>query len=273
VIPALSTRMAEVPGRKDQALLPLADFAALAKELGYGALSMRASQVSIGTPLEQVRAAKAALDRVGVAVSMVTGTVSLAANDAQATEPLRNIAPHLDLAQGLGCDLIRVMIQREDDLPWARRAADQAAERKVRLAHQTHVATMCETVDTALDVVRRVKRPNFGLTYEPSNLLVCGSDYGPDAIERLAPHVFNVYFQNWYEHPAGAMTVKTNAGPIQVDQVPLDDRRGIDLARVFEGLRRVEWQGYVTVHQVLLPGEDLREACARHLATITPYLG
>ena len=68
------------------------------------------------------------------------------------------------------------------------------------------------------------------------------------------------------------MRVMTNAGAIQVDQVPLDDRRGIDLARVFDGLRRIGWNGYVTVHQVLLPGEDLREACARHLAAIRPYL-
>ena len=263
--------MAEEPGRKDQALLPLEEFAALAKALGYAALSMRASQVSIDTPGERVREAKAALDQLGLRVSMVTGTVSLAANDAQATEPLRNIRPHLDLAEGLGCDLIRVMIQRQDDLPWAQRAADEAAERKIRLTHQTHVATLCETVDAALDVVRRVDRPNFGLTYEPSNLLVCGAEYGPDAIARLAPHVFNVYLQNWYQHSSGAMSVKTNAGTVVADQVPLDDTRGIDLARVFDGLRRIGWSGYVTVHQVLLPGEDLRDACDRHLAALKPY--
>jgi sugar phosphate isomerase/epimerase len=273
MIPALSTRMAEVPGRKDQPLLPLEEFARLAKDLGYQALSMRASQLSIDTPLDRVRRAKAALDALGLRVSMVTGTVSLAANDAQATEPLRRITPHLDLAAALGCDLVRVMMQSEEDIAWAQRAADEAAERSIRLAHQTHVATICETVDAALDVVRRVGRRNFGLTYEPSNLLVCGSDYGPAALRRLAPHVLNVYVQNWYAHPGGQMSVRINAGLIQVDQVPLDDRRGIDLDRVFEGLRGIGWQGYVTVHQVLLPGEDLRDACARHLAAIAPYLG
>ena len=68
------------------------------------------------------------------------------------------------------------------------------------------------------------------------------------------------------------MAVRTNGGVIQVDQVPLDDRRGIDLDRVFEGLHAIGWNGYVTVHQVLLPGEDLRDACARHLAALQPYL-
>lgn len=272
MIPSLSTRIAEAPGRKDQALLSLEDLARLAKELGYRALSMRASQLSVETPAERVREARAALDALGMRVSMVTSTVSLAANDAHATDPLRHITPHLDLAYALQCDLIRVMIQSDEDIPWAQRAADEAAERGLRLAHQTHVATMCETVDTALDVVARVNRPNFGLTYEPSNMLVCGSEYGPDAIRRLAPHIFNVYFQNWHKHPGGQMTVRTNAGPIQVDQIPLDDRRGIDLAAVFEGLHAIGWKGYVTVHQTLLTGEDVRGAAARHLAALEPYL-
>ncbi|HEV2124904.1 MAG TPA: TIM barrel protein, partial [Chloroflexota bacterium] len=254
MIPSLSTRIAEVPGRKDAALLPLSELGAMARGLGYRALSMRASQLSIETPADQVREAKAVLDDLGMEVSMVTGTVSLAANDAQATDPLRHITPHLHLAEGLGCTLVRVMLQREADLPWAQRAADEAAERGIRLAHQTHVGTMCEKVDAALGVVQRVNRPNFGVTYEPSNLLVCGSDYGPEAIRRLAPHIFNVYFQNWYAHPGGAMTVRINAGTIKVDQVPLDDQRGIDLARVFEGLHAIGWQGYATVHQTLLPG-------------------
>jgi sugar phosphate isomerase/epimerase len=272
MIPSLSTRLAEVPGRKDAALRPLAGFAVLARDLGYRALSMRASQLSVETSAERVRAAKETLDALGMKVSMVTGTVSLAANDAQATAPLRHIAPHLDLAERLECDLIRVMIQREEDILWARRAADEAAERNIRLAHQTHVATRCETIDAVLDVVQQVDRPNFGLTYEPSNLLVCGSDYGPEQLRRLVPHLLNVYLQNWYPHQDGAMAVQTNAGIVRVDQVPLDDRRGIDLARVFEGLHAIGWQGYVTVHQVLLPGEDLEDACARHLAAIQPYL-
>jgi sugar phosphate isomerase/epimerase len=272
VIPSLSTRLAEAPGRKDAAVMPLADFAALARGLGYGALSMRASQVGIDSPPERVAEARATLDGAGLGVSMVTGTVSLAANDAQATAPLRHITPHLDLAQALGCPLVRVMIQREDDLPWAQRAADEAAEREIRLAHQTHVGTLLETVEEALDVVARVGRPNFGLTYEPSNLLICGSPYGPDAVRRLAPHVFNVYLQNWYPHPAGAMAIGTRRGTVRADQVPLDDRRGVDLGAVFGGLHAIGWRGYVTVHQTLLPGEDVDGAAARHLAAIRPYL-
>ncbi|MDQ3702436.1 MAG: sugar phosphate isomerase/epimerase [Chloroflexota bacterium] len=272
MIPSLSTRLAEAPGRKDAVVMSLEAFSALAKEEGCAAVSMRASQLSIDTLPARRGAAAQSLDAPGVRVSMVTGTVSLAANDAHATAPLRQITPHLDLAQGLGCDLIRVMLQQADDLPWAQRAADEAAERGMRLTHQTHVGTLLETVDQALDVVARIGRRNFGLTYEPSNLLICGSPYGPEAIRRLAPYLFNVYLQNWHQHPGGATAVRTNGGIVQVDQVPLDDRRGIDLAAVFEGLHAIGWRSYVTVHQVLLPGEDVREAARRHLAAALPYL-
>lgn len=253
MIPGLSTRIAEEPGRKDRALMGLGEFAKMAKELGYEALSMRASQVSIASSAEEVEHARAALDAAGVVASMVTGTVSLAANDAQATEPLRDITPHLDLAERLGAKLVRVMIQREDDLPWANRAAHEAGERGIKLAHQTHIGTMLETVDQALDVVRRVDSPHFGLTYEPSNLLVCGSRYGPEEIERLAPYIVNVYLQNWHAHPGGALAIQTNGGVVRADQIPLDDKRGVDYDLVFEGLRRIGWQGFVNVHQTLPP--------------------
>ncbi len=272
MIPSLSTRIAEPPGHKDRALYSLADFGRMAKELGYGALSMRASRLSVDTPADEVARAKAMLDELGLTVSLVTGTVSLATNDERATEALRDITPHLDLAERLGCTLVRVMSQRDDDIPWLRRAAHEAGERGMRLAHQLHIGTLCETAEAALDVLRRVDSPHLGITYEPSNPLVCGGDYGPEVIEGLAPHIVNVYLQNWHQHVGGELALSTNAGVVTADQVALDDRRGIDLDQVFEGLRRIGWAGYVTVHQALMPGQDVREEAARHIAAIRPYL-
>ena len=72
--------------------------------------------------------------------------------------------------------------------------------------------------------------------------------------------------------PGGRWRCAPAGGLIRVDQVPLDDRRGIDLEAVFEGLRAIGWRGYVTVHQTLLPGEEVPDAAARHLAAIRPYL-
>jgi sugar phosphate isomerase/epimerase len=273
MIPALSTRLAEPPGRKDASLLTLADFCRLARELGYRALSMRASQVSVESAPEAVDGARRTLDEHGLGVVMVTGTVSLAANDARATEPLRHITPHLDLAEKLGGTLVRVMLQREEDIPFAARAAAEAGERGMKLAHQTHIGTLCETVDSTLEAVRKVGSPHFGITFEPSNMLVCGSEWGRGAVQRLAPHIVNVYLQNWRPHAGGALTLQLNAGPIKADQIALDDASGVDYAAVFDALREIDWTGYVTVHQSLMPGETVETAAYAHMAAVRKFLG
>ena len=66
----------------------------------------------------------------------------------------------------------------EADIPWAQRAADEAAERGIRLAHQSHTQSLFETVEGSIDVLKRVGRQNFGIIYEPANLDLCGQDYG-----------------------------------------------------------------------------------------------
>ena len=54
--------------------------APLAREVGFQGLSMRASVVSVDSPPERVAAVRRLLDETGLAVSMVTGDVALAAN-------------------------------------------------------------------------------------------------------------------------------------------------------------------------------------------------
>ena len=202
----------------------------------------------------------------------MTGMVSLAANDSRATEALRDITPHLDLAERLGCRLVRVMLQREEDVAWARRAAAEAGERGIRLAHQTHIGTLFETVESSLETLGRIGSPHFGVTYEASNLLVCGSEWGRDAVTRLAPHIVNVYLQNWWPHDGGALTLQLNRGPIKADQIALDDTRGVDYAEVFDALREIGWDGYVTVHQALMPGEDVGDTVRAHTIAMRRFM-
>ena len=76
---SLSVRIAETPQRKDCAAMAFEPLMQLAATLGYKGISMRASQASIDTPAAQVAAMKQLLDELGLAVSMCTGTVGLAA--------------------------------------------------------------------------------------------------------------------------------------------------------------------------------------------------
>ena len=153
------------------------------------------------------------------------------------------------------------MLQSEADIPHAQRAADEAAERGITLAQQTHWGTLCETVEESLDVVRRMDRQNFGITFEPANLLACGEDCGPDALRRLAPHIVNFYSQNVRLDPNGAHTFNSrHAGPTSLTYVAFDDASGIPIAPLIEVLRQTGYTGWVSVHQPLRDGQMVEDA-------------
>ena len=258
---SLSVRIAELEGRKDHAFLPIEQLAPLAHEVGFAGLSMRASVVSVDSPPGRAAEVRRLLDSLGLDVSMVTGDVALAANTPDADRVLRQPAPYLALAEALGCDLLRVMIRSDEEIGLTRGVCDAASERGLRIAHQTHYRTLCETVDSTLDVVRRVDRPNFGVTFEPSNLMICGSGFGRAAIERLAPRLFNVYFQNMRVAPDAPIVWNTlTRGPITADYVPLDDRSAIDVSEMIAALCDVGYDGWFTVHQPLQPGQAVEDA-------------
>lgn len=265
---SLSVRIAESPKRKDVAAVPIEDLAPLARDAGFQGLSMRASVVSVDWPPARVAAVRTLLDGFGLPVSMVTGDLPLAINNAGATDALRNITPYLDLAAGLGCSLLRVMMHGADDIALARRAADQAAEREMSLSHQMHWGSLFETVDGAVDVLQRIDRPNFGVTYEPANMLACGSPYGEDAIARLAPWLRNVYFQNIRLDPDSPMTFNTRCrGPVNVRFIGLEDPAGIDPAPIIGALKRIGYDGWFSVHQPLDDGQTV-EAAVREAAML-----
>jgi sugar phosphate isomerase/epimerase len=267
--------VAEAPRRKDLALMALPALAALAKGAGYRGLSMRASQVGLQSTPEAVREAKAVVDAAGLAVSMVTGDFDVPANNERAGMQLRRMGPLLDLAQALGCDLVRVGMKAWTDIPWARRACDEAAERGIRVAHQLHVCTLFETVETSLRVVREVGRANFGLTYEPSNLRVCSQDTGAATVKAIAPHLFNVYLQNIAPCEGAPNTIETwMNGPVTYDLVPFGDPRGVDFPAVFGALAAAGYDGWVTVHHNVANGSDIAEgtrAIADYLRSVANF--
>ena len=274
---ALSVRVAESSSAKRVPAMPLESLAELAVAEGYSALCMRASQLGIQTPLELVRQRRAELSAQGLEVSMITGDFPIPENTDDAPNALRNITPYLDLAEALGADLMRIGMKKEEDIAWAQRAADEAHERGIRLAHQCHTLSLFETVDGSLDVLRRVNRRNFGIIYEPANLEQCGEDYGPETIKAFFPYMFNVYLQNLRVTPDGESLGSTwSRGEIRFDQVPMWEDGGLDFPKVMAGLEEVGYDGYVTLHQAstppITPQEFLRKT-ARYLRTLTSFEG
>ena len=144
---------------------------------------------------------------------------------------LREIRPSLEVAEAFGCDLIRVCLKEPADIAFARQAADLAAQRGIRLAHQCHTTSLFEEVDQILDVLADINRDNFGIIYEPANLLLNGQDYGMKTIQRLAPHIMNVYVQNHRLDPEGPEVLDTFCrGPVSFHHLYLWETGGVDFA-------------------------------------------
>jgi sugar phosphate isomerase/epimerase len=268
---ALSVRVAEAFHDKERTTMSLDRLISLARACGYSAICMRASQAGVHTPADRVTAIAAAIRQAGLSVSMITGDFAVPRNDASGPGLLRNIAPHLGLAQALGADLIRVCMKTGDDIEWARRASDQARERGIRLAHQSHCASLFETVEGSLTVLRAVGRPNFGIIYEPANWMIAAQPYGRETILSLAPWLFNVYVQNHRLNPHAADSVPTwTRGSVHLDHIGIWEPEGVDYDEVFEGLRAAGYRGFVTVHQAfgdVMPVEESVRRSSEFLST------
>ena len=266
---SLSVRIAEAPS-KDRMTMPFEDFSRLARRCGYHAICLRASAAGVQTPREKLVPVRRLLDELGLSVSMATTDFNVPLNNEHGPDNLRDIGPHLDVAQALGTRLIRVCLKNELDIDAARRAADQAAERGLRLVHQCHTDSLFETVESILNVLDRINRDNFGLIYEPGNLLLCGQPYGRETLRRLAPRIMNVYLQNHRLDPAGKSRLTTRVrGEVQFADIPLWEPGGIDFEEVFAGLQAIDYTGTVTVHQAFAQLAGPEEAATKSYEFLT----
>ena len=268
---ALSVRIAEA-ACKTKLNVPFGELVQLAAEVGYHTLCMRASAGGVQTPRDELNAMREEVERAGLTVSMVTADFDVPLNNADGPNSLRNIGPSLDVAEALGCDLVRVCMKTTADIEHARRAADLAAERGIRLAHQCHATTLFEQVDRSLEVIEQIARPNFGLIYEPANLMLCGQEYGVETLRKFKPYLMNVYIQNHALDPQGPVELETWClGMRRFHHIPIWKTGGVVCDDVMEGLRAIHYEGCFTVHQAYAELMAPREAAvesARYLRSL-----
>ncbi len=260
---SLSVRIAEAPC-KTRLNVPFRDLVQLAAENGYRAICMRASAGGVHTPRAELLQMRAEVERAGLSISMVTADADVPLNNDHGPNSLRNIGPSLDVAEALGCDLLRICLKSAADVPFAQRSADLAAKRGIRLAHQCHTTTLFEEIEPSLAWLSRIDRPNFGLIYEPANLMICGQPYGLDALRKLRPHLMNVYVQNHRLDPNGPASLETWCrGTQRFHHIPLWEPGGVDFTQVVSALREVGYGGYFTVHQAYAELMGPREAAVK----------
>jgi sugar phosphate isomerase/epimerase len=268
---SLSVRIAEAPC-KTKLNVPFEQLLQLAVKLGYRAICIRASAGGVQTPREELQRMRGQIDRAGLRVSMVTADFDIPLNNEQGPDSLRDIRPSLDVAETLGADLIRICMKCMDDIPHAQRAADVAAERGIRLAHQCHTTSLFEEVEPSLKLLQRINRRNFGLLYEPANLMLCRQPYGLQTLEQFAPYLMNVYVQNHALDPAGPVELETWClGPRRFRHIPIWEPGGVDFAEVVAALRSIGYDGDFTIHQAyaeLMGPEEAATKSAEYLCSL-----
>jgi sugar phosphate isomerase/epimerase len=269
---SLSGRIAEQEQRKDYTSATFEELARIAASIGYRALCIRPSQATIETPDEQLHAIRDTLEQVGLQVSMVCLHTEIAANTSDAGQSLHDFGRDLDIAAMLGAPLIRVGMKSEADIGPVQRAADQAAERGIQLAHQTHTDSPFESIDDCLAMLAYINRPNFGLIVEPANLLLAGQEYGAAALEKLTPYIFNVYVQNVRVGPDAPHTLNTRRGTVRYERLIVGDPGGVDFAHFFDGLKSIGYSGFVTSHQTAMPGMEVHDLAAYVYKNLATYM-
>ena len=268
---SLSVRVAESFSDKRNSEMNIDELIDLATGTGYDALCMRASQVGTHTPPEVVTEVSEKIKAAGLEVSMVTGDFAVPSNNEEGPMLLRNITPYLDLADTLGSKLIRVCMKKDEDIAFAQKSADEASERGIRLAHQSHASSLFETVDGSQRVLEAIDRPNFGIIYEPANWFVAGEDYGIDSIRRMEPWLFNFYIQNHRLAPDGVTDIQTwKKGPVPVHHIGVWEEGGLDVESVFDAMHEVGYSGFLTVHQAFGDVMPVEEAVRKSYERLKP---
>tara|TARA_B100000242_G_scaffold78468_1_gene51669 strand:+ start:87 stop:911 length:825 start_codon:yes stop_codon:yes gene_type:complete len=258
---SISSRITEQSDNKEKSFLSLDNFIKLASKNKFDGVSLRPSMISNDSSEYLVNQAQKLFNVNNMKVSMITSNIHVAKNDELASDILRNITPSLDLAEKLKTSLIRIMIKNSDDIFYARKALDEAKERNLKLLQQTHWGTLAETLDETVTLIKTINRKNFGITFEPANLMACGSDFNKNALNQLLPHIENFYFQNIILDKKGKHVFPTiHNGDVRVKYISLDNSKGINIFSFLDFLREKKYDKWFTIHQPLLKDQTVEIA-------------
>jgi sugar phosphate isomerase/epimerase len=130
-------------------------------------------------------------------------SVGFASNQpAELEEEFRQLKQAINLAAFFGARTVRVVPgdDRPENIetlvPWFKRSADYAAEKKIVLCVENHGDRIAGTPDLCLELSEKVDSPYFGILYEPGNLMNdTGTDY-KRALLTMKDHIRHIHVKD-----------------------------------------------------------------------------
>ena len=233
--------------------LDFADFATLAHSDGYAGLELRKTQVNLETPADVVKKYRSIADDNGLCITCMTPR----GMPESATERDEFFDRYLDLAERMGCKMLKMTGQPA----WFGAAAQQAANRGIFLAINTHTNSPTETVAGTKSLLDEVNHPNFGLLYDPMHLCIAGEDY-LGAIDKFYPHIRNILVQCLKPADEGQKPAISFGGKDYV-KTRIDDNPVQDWSTIFERFKSLGYDGWVTLIENSWPADQRKDIASR----------
>jgi sugar phosphate isomerase/epimerase len=234
------------------------EFLAFAKQAGYEGVELRYPQMPMESPVDEVAKVKQQLAQHGL--TWVFGTVEGIHEPALFERSLTTMKQH----KAGGAHFTRCTAFKSEQIPLAQRFADEAAKMGVTLLMQVHANTITDNVEHALDAMKKLDRPNVKLAYDANHLLFDGDSRYVDAIANLRPYIATMSVQNYKFAPDNTPAAdRIKIGSRDYVRAMPGDPAGIDYPAVFRELKRVGFDGWVTVMCDCPPGMDNKDLAQR----------
>jgi len=165
---------------------------------------------------------KSILDAHGLRIANLgtyAGRGFASADPAEQARELQQVHRAIDLAVFFGARAIRVSPGNDDPacldqiVPWYRRAAEYAAERRVYMGIENHGGGISGQPELCRELADKVGSRFFGVLYEPGNLMLAGTDYR-SALEIMRDHIVHTHFKDGVSTPGGFVFTMLGEGEI-----------------------------------------------------------
>ena len=263
---ALSGRLFE---REYKESIPMKDFVQIAAKIGYQGVELRKTQVSLDTPDKKVKEYAKIIRDYGLEVICMTP------RGYPVLEDENFFKRYLELAKEFNCQIIKLGDEGGEPEK-TRRCAEIAQKYGIRIGLNNHIGREdkpgpTETIERTIDYLGKVKHPNFGILYDASHLFISGSEYGPEAINKIRNKIFYVLAQ--YPVKTNKENAKLKFHNRYFRDGIIGESNGPDFNQVFKGLKKIDYQGYIGVIASMPENKDSREIAKIYYRELKNILG